>query len=142
MRKGFLKIIKEDVFRDALKNLSDGNYKIVIEKIYNKRSNPQNSYLWGVVYPIVKEGLIDAGFDEFKQDFDLEMTHEMLKLRFLKRDTRSAEGNIIVIIGSTRKLSTVDFMAYLENICKWASEYLNVVIPDPEPEQYIEINEL
>lgn len=142
MRKGFLKITKEDVFRDALKNLSDGNYKIVIEKIYNKRSNPQNAYLWGVVYPIVKQGLIDAGFDEFKQDFDLEMTHEMLKLRFLKRDTRSDEGNIIVFLGSTRKLSTVEFMEYLSSIQKWSSEYLNIVIPDPDPNQYTEMNDL
>jgi len=139
MRKGILKITKEDIFRGAIKSLSDGNYKIIIEKIYNKRSNPQNAYLWGVVYPIVKEGLIDVGFDEFKQDYELEMTHELCKFRFLQRviDSSKQKENgaypYLNTIGSTRKLKTIEFMEYLGNIQKWSSEYLGVYIPEPDP---------
>jgi len=127
-----MKIAKEDAFRGALKSLSDGNYKIVIEKIYNKRSNPQNAYLWGVVYPIVKEGLIDAGFDEFKQDYELEMTHELCKYRFLEKEIVGNKDSIRMI-GSTKDLTTTLFMEYLSEIQKWASEYLQVFIPEPDP---------
>lgn len=79
VKRGELKVINSRLFKESIKGLPDGNYIISIEKKYNKRSTPQNAYLWGVVYPIVKEGLIDAGFDEFKQDYDLEMTHELCK---------------------------------------------------------------
>lgn len=141
MRMGILKIPNEDKFKDTIKSLSDGNYKLTIEKIYNKRSTPQNAYLWGVVYPIVKGGLIDAGFDEFRQDYELEMTHELCKFRFLKRDIANSDGEVMEIIGSTKELRTVAFMEYLENIGKWASEYLQVFIPEPDP-NYANTNDL
>jgi len=113
--------------------MPEGKYKLTIEKVYNRRSNPQNAYLWGVVYPLVKDGLIDAGFDEFKQDFDCEMTHELCKFRFLKKDIVNEDGEVIETLGSTAKLTTVQFMEYLGNIQKWSSEYLQIFIPDPDP---------
>ena len=85
VKKGKFKIINKKLFESEVDKLPEGNYNLIIEKQYHRRSNPQNAYLWGVVYPIVKEGLINAGFDEFKQDFDLETTHELCKLRFLKK---------------------------------------------------------
>ena len=140
VRKGILKLTHEEKFKDSIKHLFDGNYKIVIEKIYNKRSNPQNAYLWGVVYPVVRDGLIDTGFDEFKQDYDLEMTHELCKFRFLKAEIVSEDGEVMEIIGSTRRLRTVEFMEYLNSIGKWASEYLSVFIPEPDA-NYAETHE-
>jgi hypothetical protein len=67
------------------------------------------------------------------------MTHEMLKLKFLKRYSKSTQDQEILVIGSTRKLSTVEFMEYLELVGKWASEYLNIVIPEPNAETYEDI---
>lgn len=148
IKEGKLKIINLELFKSEIGKLPEGNYVLTLEKGYHRRSNPQNAYLWGVVYPIVKEGLIDAGFDEFKQDSDLEMTHELCKFRFLQREidcSRKKENGVypyLNSIGSTRKLSTVEFAEYLELIGKWASEYLNVVIPDPNQQQYTEMNDL
>lgn len=133
IRKGILTIVHKDQFKDSIKSMPDGKYKITIEKVYNKRSNPQNAYLWGVVYPLVKDGLIEIGFDEFKQDFELEMTHELCKFRFLKKEIVSNDGEIIKTIGSTTKLTTVQFNEYFGSVHKWASEYLNIFIPDPDP---------
>lgn len=133
IRKGILTIVHKDQFKDSIKSMPDGKYKITIEKVYNKRSNPQNAYLWGVVYPLVKDGLIEIGFDEFKQDFELEMTHELCKFRFLKKEIVSNDGEIIKTIGSTTKLTTVQFNEYVGDIHKWSSEYLNIFIPDPDP---------
>jgi hypothetical protein len=148
VKKGELKIINSRLFKENIKGLPDGNYTISIEKRYNKRSNPQNAYLWGVVYPIVKEGLIDAGFDEFKQDYELEMTHELCKLRFLKKELIANNpipqlATSLQILGSTKELTTTDFMEYLANIQKWSSEYLGVYIPEPDTNyERIEMSEL
>ena len=140
VKNGKLKVINSRLFKSEVGKLPDGSYTLIIEKQYNRRSNPQNAYLWGVVYPIVRDGLIDTGFDEFKQDYDLEMTHELCKFRFLKTEIVSEDGEVMEIIGSTRRLRTVEFMEYLNSIGKWASEYLSVFIPEPDA-NYAETHE-
>lgn len=46
-------------------------------------------------------------------------------------------GEVLTFIGSTAELSTVDFMAFIENVAAWLAEFLGVVLP--EPGQQIEI---
>ena len=125
---GKLKIIHRNRFTEAIKALKPGRYSLTIEKVYRKRSNPQNSFLWGVVYPIVLEGLKQAGFEEFEED---EQVHDLLKCRFLKKDIVNKDGEVIETVGMTKNLTTTEFMDYLSEIGKWSSEYLNVYIPEP-----------
>ena len=40
-------------------------------------------------------------------------------------------GDVIDIAGSSADLSIPEFGEYIERICQWAAEYLNVVIPSP-----------
>lgn len=68
------------------------------------------------------------GWNEFEDNDD---AHELLKHRFLKKIIPSNHGEAIEKIGSTTKLSTVEFNEYLEKIYAWASEYLNIYIPPP-----------
>lgn len=103
--------------QNLMRSLNGQNVWISIEKQTKNRTIPQNAYLWGVVYAeIAKE-----------TDNDVESVHHAMKDMFLKTYT---EGPIPKV-QSTSKLSTVDFMRYVENIIKWAGEFLCMYIEMP-----------
>lgn len=121
------KIINTALVRQQF-TLKDGRYKVTILKA-NKRTLPSNNYYWGCIVPLVKHGLIDAGFDEINSDDD---AHAILKHLFLqKKYTNPTTGELIEVTGSTADLSTIEFNEYIEKIYKWAATYLSIVIPPP-----------
>jgi RNA-binding protein YhbY len=108
--------------------LKDGEYLLTIKNI-RKRTLQQNAYYWGVVVPLVKKALRDAGFDEVD---DNEAAHEVMKVLFLKREIVNKQtGEMISLPVSSTKLTVPEFNEYLEKVCKWAAEYLDTVIPSP-----------
>lgn len=121
-------ITNKSVVRDRFNSLLDGKYLVSIKSI-KQRTLLQNAYYHGVVVPLVKDGLREAGYNEVKTNED---AHTILKHLFLKKKiTSEKSGEEIIIAGSTAKLKTVEFNAFLEEIFQWSSEYLNVVIPAP-----------
>lgn len=121
-------ITNKKTVSQAFTNLDNGRYVLKIIKS-NKRSLNQNAYYHGVVVPMVLDGLNDIGYNEVK---DVNQVHEMLKYLFLKRSLPNInDGEAIQWIGSTADLTTTDFMAYIADIQQWATEYLNIYIPDP-----------
>jgi RNA-binding protein YhbY len=114
--------------------LQDGKYLVSIKSI-KKRSLQQNAYYHGVVVPMVKEGLREAGYNEVRTNED---AHEILKHLFLKKKiTSEKSGEEITIAGSTAKLKTVEFNQFLEDIWQWAATYLNISIPQPNEQLII-----
>ncbi len=88
------------------------------------RSNPQNSYLWGVVYKLLSD---ETGHSP-------EECHEILKLKFLPSHVLEI-GNIKERVAmSTKDLDTVEFNEYIEKITQFAAEQLSIVIPPPRKE--------
>lgn len=132
---GKLHVIRRDKFVKSCASLKDGRYSLTIEKKYKKRSNPQNAYLFGVVYPIVLQGLIDLGFE----GMTIESVHDLLKYKFLPTDIVSKEGEVMEIVRSTASLTTTEFMDYLAKIKKWGAEYLNVYVPEPNEQLKMEL---
>lgn len=111
-----------------LQSLKDGKHLIRISA-YSKRSLRQNAYYHGVVVPMVRQGLFDAGYMEVTEDED---AHEIIKRLFLKKKYASdTNGDEVVITGSTRKLTTIEFNQFLAEVIQWAAAYLSIVIPDP-----------
>ncbi len=111
-----------------LQSLKDGKHLIRIST-YSKRSLRQNAYYHGVVVPMVRQGLFDAGYMEVTENED---AHEIIKHLFLKKKYASdTNGDEVVITGSTRKLTTVEFNQVLAEVIQWAAAYLSIVIPDP-----------
>jgi hypothetical protein len=122
------KITNPKVVRKAFDELKDGKYLIKFTK-KNSRSLLQNGYYWAVICEMVRDGLRDAGYREVKTKDD---AHEILKTMFLKkRITNEVTDETIVIPGSTAKLTTIEFSEYIEEIIKWAGEYLSIAIPLP-----------
>ena len=90
--------------------------KITFEKYVQKRSLPQNAYYHGVVVKMV------ADYTGMRP----EEAHEGLKWMFLKE-----RGEYMPTVKSTAKLTTKEFIDYIEQCVIWAAEFLGVVIPDP-----------
>lgn len=114
---------------EQINALPDGVYTIRISPFRRQRSIRQNEYLWGVVYPAMLYGLLDAGW-EFTST---EQVHEFFKAQIggdkvVNRDT----GEIIELPKSTAQMSTVQFSSYIEQLRQYANEYLNIEIPPPQ----------
>lgn len=119
-------IANKSAVKKLFDQLQDGKYIIEINK-HNKRSNPQNRYYWGLVVPMIKTGIKDMG-----TDLTIEETHEFLKAKFNCSELRNEEtGEVEMIPRSTTILTKLAFSEYIQNIQMFASEFLNIVIPDP-----------
>jgi hypothetical protein len=125
-----------EAYRNAIAALPDGKYINKIEKLFGKRTNPQNRYYWGIVLPIVVQGLKDVGYE----CETVEEAHEFCKNQFIiiegkkrKRLINKITGEIkyVKVFPTTTKLNTIQFNEYFEKIIRWGAEYLSVVIPYP-----------
>lgn len=103
-----------------IRTFKDGTeVEISIKKVSKKRSNKQNSFYWGVVILILS--------DHFGYDPD-EM-HMVLREKFLRiHDDKHPD---FVIAKSTTKLTTIEFVDYIERIQRWAATEHQTYIPDP-----------
>lgn len=121
VQDGLLKVDSAAEFSVALRRLNGKAVTVNVATVDRKhaRTLPQNSYLWGVVYPLLAE----------ETGYDVEELHEACKFRFLR--DRENEKDDLVRIKSTTDLTTTEFSEYVENVRRLAAE-LGVVIPDPE----------
>jgi hypothetical protein len=117
-----------NLIKDAIATFEGKQIVIKIEKAKKKRSTPQNSYLWGVVVPIVQNTLKEVGHTLTK-----EQTHDLLKLKFLKEIliVDESTGETIERIKSTTELSTSQMMDYFAGIREWIFDFFGVTIPEP-----------
>ncbi len=106
---------------------------VVFERKKKVRTDSQNAYYWAVVIPLIMEEFINLGHDfQMGNKEDLQVTHDYLKSRFIKgKLICDANGVELQMPPSTKSLSTVEFADYIDNVCRWAAEALNLVIPQP-----------
>lgn len=102
------------------------NVKLVFELHRKSRSSLQNRYYWGVCVPLVQGAINELGNNITKEE-----THEYLKKEFNSKEIDLHNGYFLQVPGSTTEMNTVDFMAFIERIRQFASEILNIDIPDP-----------
>jgi len=118
-------VVNNRAIYNLFADLKDGKYLIDISHL-SKRSTPQNRYYWGLVIPMVQHGVKDMGTDLTKEE-----THEFLKARFNFEEIVNHEsGEAISIPKSTTRLNKMQFSDYIAKIQQFASEFLNIVIPD------------
>lgn len=129
--KFIIKKIGSPNLKDIYKYLfhqKDGEYMIEVKKVRKKRSNDQNAWLWGVIYPMLLDGLVDAGWEIT----DTEQVHEFFKSQMTSdRVINKHTGEVIEIPESTANMDTLTFSTYCEKLREYASEFLGVDIPDP-----------
>ena len=116
---------------ETLHNLPIGDYVVTITPNRKTRSNQQNAYLWGLVYPSVLLGLQDAGWEITNE----EQVHEYCKQAFAAREVINKDtGEVLSLPNSTARMQTAEFNVYVDKIKAFALEYLNITIPEPNEE--------
>lgn len=136
IKNGILKISYRNKFIEVLKEFPDCRIKLIIQKIYNKRSLNQNAYLFGYVYAEVQAGIKEIQGEKYT----ISQIHEMFKMQFLAKEiVNKNTGEIIKIAGSTATLTTVEMMEYISEITKWSDEWLNVIILEPNEQAELKL---
>ncbi len=121
------------LIKKAIASFEGKTIQITIERYRNKRSNPQNAYYWGVVLPIVQEGLIDAT----GETRDLNSIHYNILLPMFSpnRDIVNKQtGEVMQEKLTSSEMTTTEFSEYINDIQKWGAEFLNIQIPSPNEE--------
>jgi len=102
---------------------------IIIKKHRNKRTDPQNNYYFGVVVYMLSQEL----------GYTKDEMHSALKIKFASKTNTSTHfsgvdvgtKDELTIVESTAKMNTERFGEYIEEIKRWAAEYLSLYLPDP-----------
>jgi hypothetical protein len=115
VKQGKLKFDVPDKFMVYLSGLEGKRFELTLEKERHARTLSQNAYYWGVVVEILRNYF----------GYESEEMHEALKFKFLKK----FEDSDLVTVGSTTKLSTIEFGEYIDRIMEWAAKEYQVVIP-------------
>lgn len=123
---GNLKLVnKAEMLKFAL-SLNCKEFLFTLEKKRSKRSNQQNKYYWGVVVPLVKQGLIDLGYN-----VDTESTHDFIKSEFnYKEIVNENTGEVKKIPNTTTQLNKSEFSEMIERIKIFSAEWFGIYIPD------------
>jgi hypothetical protein len=131
IKAGELKLTNPELFKNYTASLKSKTGTIIVEPDKNRRTqgngdisnitgqpSNQNGYYWAVVIPI----LCDY-FGYFPDEM-----HHAIKTKFL----RNGGTDELPRIGSTAKLSRVEFENLMEKIRCWAISDYGVNIPPPE----------
>lgn len=111
----------------AVSRMKDGPWTLLVERKHATRSLAQNAWYWSCIVGLLSE---HTGFSPDEM-------HEVLKAKFLPKTLAvpDGRGEVIaefVIGGTTTTLNKIEFGEYCEQIRRWASADLSVVIPDPQ----------
>lgn len=113
---------------DCFWDLPDGVYRVEIKRHRARRSNDQNAYLWGVVYPAALQGFIDLGWTTI---VNTEHVHEYFKREFLSREFVNIRTGEVVSLPdmSTSGMTTEQFSVYIDQVVGYCLENMGVVVP-------------
>jgi hypothetical protein len=101
-----------------LSKLEGKRFEETLRQEKSKRSLNQNAAYWGIVINILSDHL----------GYDKDAMHDALKVKFASHvDPKTG----LTVTESTTKMDTKRFMKYYEDIQRWASEFLNCYIPNP-----------
>lgn len=120
----------------AIIRKAEGKYVVItVAERKRRRSGQQNRYYWGCVVELVKDMLREEG-----NMVDAEDTHHFLQEHVgkLKQVIVTKLGEVYYTIGSTARLSTMEFSNYIEAIRAWAIQYgLDI----PAPDEHYQLNQ-
>ena len=112
-----IRILNRESFDRFLNEFEEGTIlEIEVKEVVN-RSQMQNSYYWGqVIGSPSKEGSVLS--NEMFQGYTKQELHEALKEKFE--------------VKSTMGMSQEDFTEYINKIIRWAAEFADMYIKEPE----------
>lgn len=113
---------------ELLLTLENKQIEVTIKRKRKTRSNPQNAYYWGVVIPL----LVDGIYNQWGEYQSKEQAHELLKERFCFNEVVNEDtGEVIKLKKSTTYLTTVEMEIYLEQCRQFLNEWFGITAPLP-----------
>lgn len=113
---------------DCVTQFNGMDVLLTFEKPKKKRSNPQNSYYWGVLIPITKQAIKN----EWGEVWTTEKTHEFFKLHFnYVEKVNENTSEVIRVPKSTTDNTTTQQEEYHSQIREFLLEWFNVTAPLP-----------
>lgn len=109
---------------DYIRTFKGSRIEVKVQKERKRRTNPQNSWAWGVAYPLIAEAL---GYD---RDEHQEL-HYALVARCFGTHIDERIGAEVANVRSS-KLDTQQFAEYMEWLTRFAAKQWGVVIPLPD----------
>ena len=96
-------------------------FDVIVKSKSRNRSTQQNRYYWLCVQIVAGE----LGYSR-------EEMHSIIGYKFLKREKVNEEtGEVFEYIESTTKLSTTEFISFMDDFTRWSAEHLNIILPEP-----------
>lgn len=121
VQKGQLKLDIPARWRGLLARYEGRRIQLVLRPEWKGRSLSANAYLW-VIYEAIGEW---CGHNK-------EEIHVFMKAQFLPlQEVALPTGELVKMIGSTRKLSTEQFSEYVSRVKAWAAGN-GCYVPDPD----------
>lgn len=127
------------LIRDAIATFEGKTISLTIKRHRKQRSNPQNSFYWGIVIPLVQEGLREAT-GEVRDSNSIHYNILLPMHAPLREIINTSTGEIIQERITSSEMTTSEFMDFIVSIQQWAAEFLNIEIPDPNSENEIQFN--
>jgi hypothetical protein len=126
IKGGKIFLYNQQRFVQDIADLKDCNIELTVRKKGN-RSSQSNKYYWAVV---VEE--IRIRFKQLGHRLSAEEVHEFLKEKFNPIEIVNGEtGELLGMTGgSTADMNQPEFSDYVDRIKAWASETLEIYIPD------------
>lgn len=128
------------LINDAIKTFEGKTIKVTIERQRRYRTSPQNNFYWGVVIPILQEGIKEAT-GEVR---DANSIHYQIILPLLAPDREiinTESGEVILEKITSSEMTTTEFCFFISDIQKWGAEFLGVDIPSPNEEITLQFKE-
>ena len=122
---GKVNIAQKSLFNNIIKSYEGKDIRLKVAKWYKPRSLPQNKYYFGVLIPQVIDALVNNGIE--RHELSTEIVHDLLKMKFLKKDFVSNDGEVIEYVVGTSKLTTEEFNIYIDDIIRWCADTLSYV---------------
>jgi len=123
------RIINRVLLEQELTELPKGKYRLTIEKYKKDKSNEQLGYYFACVLPLFLKGAIDAGWEITSiEECDIWLKSMFANKELINKDT----GQIISVPALKREMTTVEMSTFTNQVRDYASEFLNIIIPDPE----------
>lgn len=121
-------VVNRGDLANVIRNLMDGKYLFKIER-KDKRTTQQNKYLHGVMLPVVRDALRDAGWNNIKTIDDAK---DFIKIKFLKYDLVNEQtGEVAEMYRNTSALTKLQFMELVQDVQIWLLDYFNIELPLP-----------
>ena len=119
------KYVNKHIIAEQMNWLKDWVYEI-IRVDWDTRTNDQNKYLRGAVYPAIHEGLHWA--------YSIDKIHGIMTAAFLMETTEGGSP----YIKSTSRLTTAEFSKYVEQIKDFVAQYWVYIPTAEEYKQWLE----